>query len=423
MEKELVLKKKIMLFLFMNSIYFFSYFHRVAIPGTIFNQLQTGFNLTANQVATLGTIVFSIYGTLQFFVGPCMDFFGTNRIFLSGGFLLCIGSLIFSFSHSIFFLYFSRILIGFGASVMYLGMVKKTDELFGPDFFPVMLGVALFLGYSGGLFATLPFERLVTIFGWRNTILWMAIIFLVVLFVILFVLLKHGQLRYQKNSISFEDIKATFLNRKSYPLVITVSINFAIYFLFQGLIGKKLLQDICSVSSKIAASFTFAMMVNIMFFVLFWGAMTRLIKKRKEFVVSLCMIQIFSCALMIVNLILWKVPMIFFISFFLFAMIGGSGPLTTTLMKEINPSTVGTSVGFINALCYIFVAITGNISGFIMDRFSQQAIITSEAVIYPVSAYIAIVVFCLFLSFVSLATSLKIVEEHREFKVEIPAPS
>ncbi|MCM8817131.1 MAG: MFS transporter [Candidatus Omnitrophica bacterium] len=420
---ELSLKNKIILFLLMNGFYFFSYFHRVGIPGTIFNQLQIDYNLTANQVATLGTIVLSIYGILQFFIGPAMDFFGTNRIFIAGGFLLCVGSLLFSMSHSIGLLYFSRVLVGLGASVAYLGIVKKTDELFGPDFFPVMLGIALFLGYSGGLFATLPFERLVAVFGWRNTIFWTSAILLIVVFIMFFTFVKQKQLERKKNSVSLGDIRATFFNKKSYPVIVSASIYFSVYFLFQGIVGKKLLQDTCGVSSKIAASFTFVMMAAAMFFVLFWGTLTKIIRVRKRLVISNCLISIFSCTLMLVNLLFFKEPMAFFLSFFLFALVGGSGPLTTTLMKEINPTTIGTSIGFINGICYICVAIFGNITGFIMDRFSSKAIITPDAVVYPAGAYVGVAVFCLVFSLVALLASTKIEEEYKSVELNAPAPS
>jgi len=422
MENRLSLKRKIVLFLVLNGFYFFSYFHRVGIPGTIFNQLQIDFHLTANQVAGLGTIVLGIYGMLQFFIGPFMDFFGTNRIFVGGGFLLCLGSFLFSLSHSVFLLYFSRVLVGFGASVAFLGIVKKTDDLFGDDFFSVMLGIALFLGYSGGLFATLPFERLVAAFGWRNTIFWLSAILLVIMITILFDFSKNNLLKHQKSSISFSDIKTAILNRKSYPVIIVASINFTIYFLFQGIIGKKLLQDICQLSSKTAASFTFTMMAGAMFFVLFWGSLVHIIKKRKKLVNYICFISTFSCVLMFFNLILWKEPMIFFFSFFLFASVGGCSPLTTTIIKEINPSTVGTSVGFINGICYLLVAISGNMTGFIMDRFSSKAIVTDEAVIYPALAYVAVCLMCFFYSLIALSASFKISEVGKEQAVEIPAP-
>ncbi|HOK79714.1 MAG TPA: MFS transporter [bacterium] len=420
---EISLKKKFVIFLLLNCFYFFSYFHRVAIPGTIFNELQMDFHLTANQVTTLGVIVFYIYGILQFFVGPCLDRFGTNKIFVAGGFLLCIGSVLFAVSHSIFLLYFSRTLVGIGASVAYLGIVKKTDELFGRDFFAIMLGVALFLGYSGGLFATLPFERLVHAFGWRNPIFVMSIILFFVMILIVSTIVKQHQFSQQKNSFSLDDIRSIILNKKIYPVLIVAAINFTIYFIFQAIIGKKLIQDTSGLTSRMAASFTLIMMLTTMIAALLWGSIVHIVKQKKLLVIIVCLVSMISCILMTVNLIFHRVAAVFLLCFFLFALTGGSGPLTTTLIKELGPAFgIGTSVGFVNGVCYISVAIAGNISGFIMDKFSSKAIVSPDAVIYPSIAYATIAGFCLFLNIVSFVVSFKISEPEKEIELKVPVP-
>ncbi|HPP67265.1 MAG TPA: MFS transporter, partial [bacterium] len=317
------LLRKMALFLLFTAVYFFSYFHRVAIPGTIFNELQIDFNLTANQIASLGTLVFYIYGILQFFIGIWLDYFGTNIIFIVSGFLLGIGSMMFAFSNGIFSLYLSRVLVGFGASVAYLTVVKKTEELFGSHLFSLMLGFACFIGYSGGLFATLPFERLVYAFGWRHAIAGLSWIFFILMLAILTVFIKTNAFSRAKNRIVLSDIKTTLLNRQTYPLILIVTINFSIYFLFQGIFGKKLLQDICITSSKLAASFTFVMMVITMFFVFLAGILTHIIRKRKPIIVILCFCCLFSCVLMLANVLVWRSTGIFLFSFFLLAFAGG----------------------------------------------------------------------------------------------------
>ena len=40
----------------MALVYFFSYFQRTAVPGTIFNELQTDLGLSAASVALLGSM-------------------------------------------------------------------------------------------------------------------------------------------------------------------------------------------------------------------------------------------------------------------------------------------------------------------------------------------------------------------------------
>jgi sugar phosphate permease len=115
---------RIAVFFLMVSIYFFSYFHRVAVPGTIFNELQHDFSATASAIAMLGAIVFYIYASTQVFTGLMVDRWGAGRILVIGGTVMALGAILFPLSHSMTFLYFSRILVGLGASLVFISMVK-----------------------------------------------------------------------------------------------------------------------------------------------------------------------------------------------------------------------------------------------------------------------------------------------------------
>ncbi|HEY3417200.1 MAG TPA: MFS transporter, partial [Armatimonadota bacterium] len=60
----------------MNGIYFFSYFHRVAVPGTVFNELQHDFGATAGAITLLSAIYLYIYGGMQLIAGVMNDKLG-----------------------------------------------------------------------------------------------------------------------------------------------------------------------------------------------------------------------------------------------------------------------------------------------------------------------------------------------------------
>ena len=59
----------------MVSLYFFSFFLRTAVPGTIFDELQSDLDLSAASVAALGSIFLYIYAGMQLFVGLAADRF------------------------------------------------------------------------------------------------------------------------------------------------------------------------------------------------------------------------------------------------------------------------------------------------------------------------------------------------------------
>ena len=75
-------------FMAMLALYFFSYFQRVGVPGTIFNELQVEVGLSAVSIAMLGSMFTWIYGAMQIVVGFAADRHGGARAFLVGGALL-----------------------------------------------------------------------------------------------------------------------------------------------------------------------------------------------------------------------------------------------------------------------------------------------------------------------------------------------
>ena len=47
------------------GLYFFSYFQRVAVPGSIFNDIQSEFLMTASEVTKLSAIYLFLYAAIQ----------------------------------------------------------------------------------------------------------------------------------------------------------------------------------------------------------------------------------------------------------------------------------------------------------------------------------------------------------------------
>ncbi len=106
-------------------LYFFSFFQRIAVPGTIFNELKTDFAVSAAVVTSLGAIYLYMYAGTQIFTGILADRFGSARVVLAGGILMAIGSIFFPLCTSLTPLYLSRAIIGMGASLMFITMVKE----------------------------------------------------------------------------------------------------------------------------------------------------------------------------------------------------------------------------------------------------------------------------------------------------------
>jgi predicted MFS family arabinose efflux permease len=400
--------RKLLLLLCMCLLYFFSYFQRIAVPGTCFDELQRDFKTTAAAITALGSIFLYIYGFAQFFIGILADRFGGKRTMLVGASVLVSASILFPLSGSLSMLYLTRAVLAAGASTIFLSLVKEIDSLFHPRHFAIWLGVAVFIGYSGGIAGTYPLERAISHFGWRNAMLGTGLLCLLALTTAVIIFHKIPVSRAQNSSPEKIYLGAVFKNPASYPPLIVGAINFSVYFLFQATIGKKMLSDCCGLSSAQAASMIFFMIIVCTGFASASGLISRLIgNRRKPIILTGAFLMLAASASL--AFFIRDHPDYRFISagFIIFAMAASPSPITLSAIKEVNPGpAAATSVGLANCAAYVVMAIIINLAGLVMDCFKEQAVITAERIIYPLIAYRLILAGCAVLSIISVTAAL-----------------
>jgi MFS family permease len=388
--------RKLLLLLAMCLIYFFSYFQRIAVPGICFDELQRDFKTTATAITTLGSVFLYIYGFGQIFIGVLADRFGGRRTMLTGATILVGASILFPLSNSLAMLYLTRAILAVGASAIFLSLVKEINTLFNPRHFAIWLGIALFIGYSGGIVGTYPLERAISHFGWRNAMLAAGILCFLVLIAASVVFRKFPVSRTQEVRAKTIYLGGVLRNRLSYPPMVVNAINFSIYFLFQATIGKKMLTDCCGISSAHAASIIFLMMIVCASAASVSGFIARLIgNRRKPIILSCTFLMLAATALMAFFTHGRPDYRIIGAGFVIFALAASPSPITLSVAKEVNPGpAAATSVGLSNCASYIVVAIITNLAGMIMDCFREQACLTSQGVVYPIIAYRLILTGC-----------------------------
>ena len=377
-------------------LYFFSYMQRVAVPGTIFDELQIAFKASASAITALSVIFFYIYGGLQLIVGTLTDRAGVFTVLIVGGVVLCVGAFIFPLAHSMPVLYAGRVLLAVGASLIYACIVKSLDVLFSSRMFPVLLGVSISVGYAGGLVGTLPFAVMADRWGWRETLLIIGGLTLLAYIIAVLMLARTRRLRSGNTQVQgFNSIGTVLRNRHSHPVILIGAINFSVYYIFQATLGKKLLHDIYHLNSTTAALFPCIMMIVTILCLLSSGLLSRIIKDRRKPIV------IFATSFMVAGGVLlyccvryeWSYIWVL-VSYCMLGFTSLGSVMTGTLMKELNPpETVGTAIGLSNGSCYIAMAIFTSIAGLIMDHFSASTITVQGAVVYPRAAYLSIIGF------------------------------
>jgi MFS family permease len=407
-----------LILLLVNAVYFFSYFQRIAVPGTIFNEIQSEFALTATAVAGLGSLTFIVYGAMQIVAGMLSDRFGGFRTFLMGGLLLGLTSTLFSFAYSPVMLFIMRVFVGFSASFIFISLVKILTVVYDAEDFPFFLSISLMMGYSGGILATYPLERAVSHMGWRNSFLIAGLICGLFALIGAPVMNRARAVYAQKKTFSLKSLFLVLKNRHSFPVALSGAMNYSVYMLFQTTIGKKYLQDSFNITSAQASFFTFVMIVTNTCFAFISGFTSRLVGLRRPFLLAANSITFVASIILFLNFSFQGGTKLVLLSYILLAVSAAVTPVYITAMKEVNElEVVSTSVGFYNSLSWLFISSTGYAAGRILDAFRHNAVEIAGIIIYPNSAYKMICLACIILSLLSFLICFSIKETGNGQKV------
>ncbi len=395
------------------ALYFFANFQRSSIPGTIFNELQMDFRSSAAAVAAIGAIFMYVYAFVQLLVGVLVDKYGGARTIAVGCGLFCVGSILFPMSNSMNMLYLSRMLVGMGAGTVYLSLVKEVDRLF-PDRFASVLGLVIFLGYSGGIVGALPLSKVVGWIGWR----WGFMIAggLTVLCYAGYLNFFRGlkKPRIVPGRLSLSPLLVTIRSRASLFMLLSAGSSFGVYYMMLTVVGKKFLEDYCHASPTLASGCLSLMvvvsaLVNMLSGTLTgWGG-----NRRRPFFLAMMLISLVGAVLGLLGMRWGSGSGYFIMVMLLFAISSGFSPITNSLIRELNPKeSTGAAVCALNFAAYVAVAVCGNLAGMLMDVFSTGNIETETSVIYPASSYSAVFVLAFVVAASSLAASLLVPETH-----------
>ncbi len=397
----------------MLVIYGLAFFQRTGIPGTIFDELQTEFQLSAFAVTALGSAFVYVYAGMQLVVGLAADSFGGRRTLLFGSVIMCGGAALFPCADSTTVLFASRVLVGFGSSFVYLSIVKEVDTLFAPRHFAGLLGLTLLASYGGNIAATLPFERAVQGYGWRATLLGVAGFSLLAVIVAWSVLRRLRRDDVQRRRVPVTRVWDVLRNRRSRGLLISGLINFPIVFVIQGILGKKFLEDTAGLSSAQAAAFLLVMAVVSGVAAASGGFVLRLTGHRRKPVILFAVSMILlSTSLMLVAVWCRASGRVYLIAYVLLALSILGSPANLATMKEVNrPDAVAVAISVLNTAVYLGVGLAGNLAGAVLDLFAHNAAAGESRIVYPAEAYATLFACLAGLALVStLVTALQIPE-------------
>ena len=390
-------------------LYFFANFQRAAIPGSIFNELQSDLNTGAAYITALSSMFMYVYAAGQLCVGLLADRYGGERVITFGAMLFCLGAVLFPFSQSLTMLYFCRFMVGMGASSFYLSVVKILSQRF-PEKFSLLLGLFLLCGYCGGIVATAPLVYIVQDLSWRGAMAVFGAGSIVAYG--LFLLSGFGMdlPKVTNTPFSFRVFLDLLKRRHNRNMITYSACSFGTYYCIHTVIGKKFLEDFCQMSVA-GAAWTMSLIGVIASVSAFCMAIVSQLcgNRRKIFLVISGAMAALTYGFTVVALLLdWRTPIIA-VLFCSVAWFANQGTITVPTMKDTNvPEAMGSIVSLCNGLVYMMVALLGNAVGILLDLF--EPVREGSTLIYTSKSYLAVFILFFILGIATLYNACRLRE-------------
>lgn len=144
-----------------------SQFFLQASSGLMAASWQDDLQLTTTQLGFLSAVFFIAYVGMQIPVGLAYDRFSARKILLVASVLLCTGTFGLGLSHTYWQAIVARVLMGFGSSFGFIGMLYITSSWFASRYFTLLVGLAETLAMLGVALAEIIMARVISHYGWR----------------------------------------------------------------------------------------------------------------------------------------------------------------------------------------------------------------------------------------------------------------
>ncbi|MBL8832926.1 MAG: MFS transporter [Rhodospirillales bacterium] len=152
------------------AAYFGHEFIQRVSTSVIVGELMAEFAVGGAVLGSLSAFYFYAYAGMQIPVGVLMDRFGPRRLMSFAAGISAVGALIFATAPAVEFAYAGRLLIGFGASFSFIGLLTVTTLWLPPRSFSGLAGLGQAVGMLGAIAGQAPLALVVEEVGWRTAV-------------------------------------------------------------------------------------------------------------------------------------------------------------------------------------------------------------------------------------------------------------
>lgn len=345
-------------------------------PSVMMNDLMRDFQLNAAGLGAMSAFYFYIYTPMQIPAGLLFDSYGP-RLVITLAILACaLGAFFFGCTNSVAWASVGRLFMGIGSAFAFIGSLILIARWFPPKHFTVLAGFLQVMSAVGAILGEAPLAKMTTIFGWRHTIIALAIIgfFLAVLVWLVVRDHPHGQ-SFCENKKTDTNTQENILDRlkcissksQSWWIALYSFISWTAVTVFAVLWGPSCIATLYNISIPAASAACSMIWIGIAFGCPFVGWLSNHIGRRCLLLTIAAMSGFISLMLLLYSPHA-SLALMYVLLFFLG--VGSSGQsIVFGLVKDLNPpSMAGTAIGFNNMAVVAGGALLQPLVGILLDR-------------------------------------------------------
>ena len=167
---------------FAASLFFFYEFIQGNMFASIADNIMHDFHIQADKMTYLSSIYYFSNVIFLFLAGFLLDRFSNKKIIMIAMLLCVLSTFVLAQAHSFYLALFCRFLTGIGSAFCFLGPIRIASRWFPPKRMAMVTGAIVTMAMTGGMLAQYPLTQLVLSVGWRNAVVsvaWLGVIMLV----------------------------------------------------------------------------------------------------------------------------------------------------------------------------------------------------------------------------------------------------
>lgn len=257
-------------------------------PSVMSHELMRDFAVTSQTLGILSGIYFYSYAFMQLPGGVLMDFFGPHRLLTIATAVCAISTIAFGMTNNFYMACVARLMIGFGSAFAAVGTMKLAANWFPSSKFAFLTGLMVTIGMLGAIGGETPLAKLISQFGWKQSMIIMGGVGLV-LTVLIKAVAKDAPREHRSpsdNASSEEErlIPSLLALVKNSQIWLVACYGGLIYMatpVFCGLWGVPFLMKKMMIEKEVAANFISLVFIGWAFASPLWGMFSNRIGRRK----------------------------------------------------------------------------------------------------------------------------------------------